>query len=63
MDDIKMVMILVWDETLYSWNWNNEMAWVQHGIQMESGYKCWHEVWMHDYCYLVVWIYLVCVSA
>jgi len=56
-------MILVWDETLYSWNCENEMAWIQYGIWKESGYKWGNEVWMHDYCYLVVWIYLVLVSA
>jgi len=30
----KVAMVLVWDETLYSWIGKNEMVWIQHGIWM-----------------------------
>jgi len=41
---IKVEMVLVWDETLYSRIGKNEMVWIQHGIWMRTGYRGWHGV-------------------
>jgi len=39
---IKVAMVLVWDEILYSWIGKNEVVWIQHGMWMRMGYRGWH---------------------
>jgi len=39
---IKVAMVLVWDEILYSSIGKNEMVWIQHGMWMRMGYRGWH---------------------